>query len=395
MLQQAGLGGIDVRPPGSSAPARAPRPTMPAAPRGATTTAAATDVVHTAGGSDAKLYFILTQMAGLQNSGVAPSSFFHHLAAKAPAAYRASLEDAAARVGEGTSISEVLARYPNLYPRHVIADIRIGEKSGYVGEAMTVAADSVDRARRLNSRLAYFPFMAAAMLVVFPLSLAFIRGSLDSMKAQDKAGGALPVSGTIQSSVLENLRVLGPVALGMLVVLWIIGRMWKQPFMRPLRHRLGFALFPGRARAEAVTRLSWGISRCTHAALPHYAAYQLAVEAIPNDVMRDRAVMEAMTARENEPLSSLLRRSNLLPPQYSDVVETGEMTGDVPRAMDQLANYAATDFDQADAQSTARGYLIFYVFLGLLTLVLAGFLFTAWYGGIVSWGTSDDFLNAL
>jgi general secretion pathway protein F len=277
----------------------------------------------------------------------------------------------------------------------VVGDIRVGEKSGYLAEGVTVAADSVEKARRLAGKLSYFPVMAAFMLIIYPLSMGMIQGSIESMKAQDKAGGSLPVGGTIMQGIANQMKMYGPAAVVILAVCLLVMWIWRLPLFRPLRHRLGLWLFPGRARAEAVVRLGWAIGRTAQAGVPYYAAYQLAVDCIPNDVLRDNVMKEAATAREGEPLSGALRRSNLLPPQYADVVETGEMTGDIPRAMEQLTQHASSDFERADSASVAKGRIIFLVVLGGLTAILVVSLAVAWYGGVIAWGTSDEFLNLL
>jgi type II secretory pathway component PulF len=292
-------------------------------------------------------------------------------------------------------VSDVFQRYPNLYPKHVVGSIRVGEQAGYFAEGCTIAAESVERARRLAGRLAYFPVIALFMLVIYPLSMGAIRGSLESMKQQDKAGGSMPVMPTILNAIGVQMKTYGPIALACLIGAFVLWKVWKMPAFRRARHTAGLDLFPGRSRSEAVVRLGWGIGRSAQAGIPYYAAYQLAVDCIPNEILRDRVAREAATTREGEPLSGALRRSNILPPQYADVVETGEMTGDVPRAMEQLTNFAKSDFERADSVSEAKGKILGLMVIGLLTTILVVSLAVAWYGGLIQWGTSDEFLSFL
>ena len=408
-LMQAGLSTVDVRTPNQVAtPAPAARtavatfppqaaPIRPmAAPVPQPHAQPQPDVVKSGLGNDSQLYFLLTQLAGLQNAGIAPSLFFRHLADKAPKAYKPSLEEAAIRTGgEGASISDIFERYPNLYPKHVVGDIRVGEKSGYFAEGVNMAADSVEKARRLAGRLAYFPVIAAFMVILYPLSMGVIEGCLNSMKEQDKSGGSLPIGPTLMNAIGQQMKTYGPTALACGVAIFVFIQLWKLPFFRRARHFLGYCLFPSRARSEAVVRLSWGIGRTAKAGIPHYAGYQLAVDCIPNEVLRERVANEAARAREGEPLSAALRRSMILPPQYADVVETGEMTGDIPRAMEQLTTYANSDFDRADSTSVAKGRIIFLIALGILTTIFVVSLCVAWYGGLIKWGTSEEFMSAI
>ncbi|MEZ0326242.1 MAG: type II secretion system F family protein [Fimbriimonas sp.] len=373
--------------PSTRAPIQRPRPQF----HPITVAAAQQETVKTRPGSDKDLYFLLTQLGDFYRTGISPSQALMHLADRSPDLYRQSLKYASAKVGEGGSLADALAKYPNLYPEHVIGCIRAGEAAGFVPDAVSRMAATVLSARRIGVKTLIFFLMAASMAVITPLSLGVINGSLDSIKAQDAAGGSLPVAGTISFAIAQQMKLMAPLALLIAAAFWAFLWYWKQAPLRRLRHSLGLTPpLRRRAQTEAMQWVSWSLSMATRAGLNHQAAYLLALQSIPNLHLRERAVKEAMQAKENEPLSIAIGRSTLLPPEYADIVHNGELAGNVPGALENIGNAAQADFEGSDRSASAILMVVLYIPLGLLTLILAAYLMTSWYKGIVDWGLKDS-----
>jgi type II secretory pathway component PulF len=90
------------------------------------------------------------------------------------------------------------------------------------------------------------------------------------------------------------------------------------------------------------------------------------------------------TMHEAERLSGALRRSGTLPVEYTHIVETGELTGDVPRALADISRATDADFRGRDAGAAVGTGIIFFVGLSILTVILVGILYRVFYGGIIS-----------
>jgi general secretion pathway protein F len=398
-LQNAGLQTHDVRPQqvGQAPPARPKaRPVAPPArPQASRPIVATPSVVRTPPGSDKHLYFILTQLSDFFRSGISPAQALQHLSDKAPPLYKQSLSEASIRVAEGMTLSECLARYPDLYPAHVVGAIRAAEAAGFVPDAVMRKSATVLSARKIGVKCVIFILMAGIMVVITPLSLAVINGALDSIRQQDAAGGTLPVGTTIWGAVLQQLKVMAPLALVIAGLIWFGAWGWKQRPMQRLRHRLG--LLPPlrkRAESEAMYWLGWSMSMATKAGLTHQAAYTLSVESIPNLILRERAMADAKGIRENEPLSQALARSTMLPREYGDMVRNAEIAGNVSGALERIGDSAEADFIRTDSAASALLMVLLYIPLGLLTLVLATLLISTWYKGLIDWGLGESAMGA-
>jgi type II secretory pathway component PulF len=87
--------------------------------------------------------------------------------------------------------------------------------------------------------------------------------------------------------------------------------------------------------------------------------------------------------RENQSLSEALRSAGLFDPQMNDVVSTGEVTGDVPRAMAQVASAQAGDYDARDTNFSHLSRVILYIPLGIMVCVMLATLYLTFYSGIL------------
>lgn len=359
-------------------------PQRSAAPAISTANPPAVTTVKTRYGRDKDLYFLFTQLGQLFRAGIAPQAAFQSLAAKSKPQYVPSLQEIERSVAEGKRISEVLERYPYLYPPDVVGVVRAGEVSGHLPEAFANISDQVAASSRIKRRLSFFLYLLVAMLACFPVIYGVVTGSLKSIELQDKAGGTLPVEQTLLAQIRGDLgKQLIPSLLAAAAFTAFLF-FWHSMPMRMFRHRLilGFPVLGGRAKAESISRLTWALGLVAQGGVSPQTTFALAADCVPNLVMRERLIKSAQGMHEAERLSVALQRADVLPREYVHIVETGEMTGDVPRAMADI--YRSTDADLKAREGTAvtMSSFLFYVALGALALFMCAFLYRTLYFGI-------------
>jgi type II secretory pathway component PulF len=348
--------------------------------------------IKTKFGRDRDLFFLFSQLAQYFRSGVSPHVGLSNLAQRSRPRYQESLEAAAAAVGEGKRLSDVFERYPYLYPPDVVGTLRAGETAGYLGEACDRIADQLQMSNRLKRRLAWFLIILIGLVVAFPIVYAIVNASLSSIAAQDKAGGSLPVAGTLVTAVrVELVRIL-PIALPCLVAFIGFLFFWHSMPMRELRHRivLGFPVLGGRVKAEAMARFTWAMGMVSRGGMSGQNTFLLAAETVPNLILRRKLVDAAKSMHEAERLSVALKRSQALPVEYAHIVETGETTGDVPRALADINRATDADFRARDGSAVTLVSFIFYGALGVLTLFMVAFLWRMYASGIITTLTTEE-----
>ena len=314
-----------------------------------------------------------------------PAQSLTDLASRTPERYRDSLFRAAAKVSEGGRMSDALEAYPYLYPPDVIGTIRAGETAGFLPEAMEEVADKMQGSDRLKKRLFYYQIVFAATFGITPLILAIVDGSLASIKTQDAAGGSLPPVATLAAAAFKALLAVLPLSAFIFLVAWGLSAWVNSMPMRQFRHSLimRIPVIGGRASAESMARFTWALAMVSRGGLSPQNTFLLALESVPNLAIRQRLAEQGRQMTESDKLSTSLRNAGVLPPEFGDIVQTGEITGDVPRALDSVRKATDADFRAKDETAARRAGFIFLGLLAVVVTVLAGWLLTRYYSRLI------------
>lgn len=373
-------------PPRNSVAASPPvaRPLPAAAPA----TRGAPPLIRSLGGrrgSDQKLSLLFGQLATMARSGFTPKMMADHLLGTELGPYRDSIAELASGVSEGRSMSEGFARHPDLYPAHVVGTVRAGEQGGFLPDALDAIADWGESSHKFKRIFWFTKTYFIGLPIVGALSMVGVYGSLRSIDAQDRSGGAVGAGSSLLTAVLSLLpRFLAFVAI-FLGALLLIRKIWMSPRWEALRHRLAMKA-PGiskRVSAESLARFSWVYGRLSEAGISPATAWSLSCDAMPNLEMAAQMRDVGSEMGSNVRASTMLRRHEaIVPPEYADIVEVGEAAGDVPGALMRVSRAAEDDFTNQNGKSQLIMYLYTYGVAFIIVLVVAAVLATAWYGGI-------------
>ena len=92
----------------------------------------------------------------------------------------------------------------------------------------------------------------------------------------------------------------------------------------------------------------------------------LAADAAPNLEVARRFRDEASRMREQDRLSVALGHTGLLDPQLVDVIENGELAGDVPGAVASVHRTTSGEFQRKDGSAHTKIWAILYPIAGLI-----------------------------
>ena len=342
------------------------------------------DTYKTKKGDDKDLFFLFSQLGSYFRSGINPVQALTDHTKRTPVQFHDSLKHTARVVSEGGRMSDVLEKYPYLYPPDVVGTVRAGEVAGFLPEAMEEIASKMEISHRLKRRLKYFNMMFIMTIATTPMVYGMIQGSLKSMALQDQAGGSLPPVQTLGKSVGVSLFHDLPITQLIFGALWALYAWFNSMPMRRIRHILVIRtpVIGGRAMAESMARLTWAMGMVSKGGLSPQQTFLLGLQSVPNLFIRERLQEEGQRMTESDKLSSALRKSALLPVEYGNIVETGEVTGDVPRALENVAKATDADFQGRNATAVTSSSFILYGILAVLILILCAWLSLAWYEGL-------------
>ncbi len=358
-----------------SAPVPKPQPAPVAA-------APATYAVRDVGNKTS--FFFFEALGRLLRSGIAPNRALEELGRQARKAWFGErLRWAAGAAARGVSLADALEACA-CFPSGAVGTIRAGEASGAVPDACLQAAAGCEQAHKLGTRCSAMTIMFFFIAVFAPLATAFVHGSVDSMERQADANSSLPAVQTAASSIGAQIGHLLPLALPWWIVLFGSWRLWLTPRLRRARHRavLLVPILSGRAREESLARSSWALTELARAGISPARAMLLAADACPNLVIADRFRDEAHRMGETTKLSSALRATGLMDAQLVDVVENGELAGDVPGAVASVHRITGAEFERKNATAHTRIWFVLYPILGVAVAVIVGLLYKTLYLGL-------------
>lgn len=370
-----------------SAPAPAVRPSVSeGAPRSPATPAApasnATFPVRDLGNKAS--FFLFEAMARLLRSGIAPNRALEELSRQANKPWVSErLGWASGAVAAGMSLADALEACA-CFPTGAVGTLRAGEASGAVPDACLQAAAGCEAAHRLGTRCAAMTIMFFFVAVFAPIAVAFVHGSVDSMERQADANSSLPAASTAASSIGAQLGHMLPTMLPWWIVLFGGWRLWLTPRLRRARHRavLLTPILAGRAREESLARASWALTELARAGMAPARSMLLAADACPNLIVADRFRDEAQRMGETTRLSSALRATGLMSPQLVDVVENGELAGDVPGAVSSVFRATGAEFERQNSTAHTKIWFVLYPILGVIIAVIVGLLYKTLYLGL-------------
>lgn len=322
-------------------------------------------------------HFFFLQLGEMLRSGISPAEALkvlgqrtrmRHMAAAAPQLARA--------VSGGMALSDALAAYPDLFSPGTVGGIRAGEHGGYMADAVLEVGRQNGEAARYNRFFWFYPvalgMMLGGMFTGLVMSRLVNRGI-------DAVNGQIGVEQIVSMGLADFMRGPWPWVFGAI----ILASLWwawakKRNFTRPFRHALAlkYPVVGSRSRNENLGIFGWHMMRLSEAGLSPWKSWTLAAEAVPNIRYRDMIKAEAGPANEAMGFSAIAGQSRLVPTSYLNLIQTGEMTGRLPQAFDQVMRMGAEE-----SKTSANIFKLMMTISGAILVLTSGLLgFVLFYG---------------
>lgn len=302
--------------------------------------------------------------------------------------YHQSLAMVADAASEGKSISSVLAKWPDLYPEHIVGLTKAGEMGGFLPEAMATISEQAGNAYKFKRFHWWVWLLAINALLSIPLVFMFRHSLLAYIDQLNATGGQNP-GGMFAMFIVMGRMILwpwGPATLALCALCWILRNYLSTRQMRKFRHEVGLKMpvLGSRARNESVTIFTWVLGKLAKGGVAPNRSWELAVGSVPNIAMQERLQQAGVFANEGSRLSDIVFKSNLFPQEYAPSIATGEMTGDITGALDRLTNVSRTEYEAGTMKSK-----MFTGSLGCTALIIT----TGIAAIVITWALSHDLIG--
>ena len=272
---------------------------------------------------------LYSQLASLLTAGVALVQALEMIERKPPShSYRQPLRAIIANIQAGASFADSLSSLGRWMPSFDLALIRAAEQSGRLAESMRLLADYYQQraqfARSFMGQVAYPFFLVHVALVIFPTQLL----------------PRLVLEGQVLQFLQQKMMVFVPLyGVAFLLIFASQGRRgeaWRsfiERFIRPV---------PALGRAKhgmALARLAVALEALISAGVSIIDGWQLAADASGSPALRRAVLSWKPGIQAGETPGEMVSRSSAFPELFSNLYNTGEISGQLDDSLRRLHHY--------------------------------------------------------
>jgi type IV pilus assembly protein PilC len=262
-------------------------------------------------------------------------------------AFRAQLEDVAARVKTGESISsafEAQGGFPLVYTTTVLA----GERSGNLEEVLQRYLDfqrvSLTFRKKLKSSLIYPTFLILMVIGLFIFLITFVVPRFAQL--YDQLGTHLPDLTLFLLTIGKNVQHYG-IYIGLLIagIIYLFVRWTKTDAGATFvdRVRVNTPGLGGVWLKYQVGLFSRTLSTLLTGGLPLVPSLETAARSIDSRQIAKGVFSSVESVREGKGLASSLERTKIFPELSIEMIEVGESTGALPQMLNSVAEFFEED----------------------------------------------------
>ena len=264
----------------------------------------------------------------------------------APRGLRSALDEVLAQVRAGIGLADALDKVGG-FPRLFIAIVRSGESGGVLDLALGLAADLMERSRKLRdgltSALAYPTILAFITVASVAMMLLHVVPMFEPMFARSLDQLPLPTRVVLAASAFARTEGDG-VAVALSVLLLCCLWLGRQRFARVWWHGVVLRLpVAGPLVAMAATaQFARTLSVLLHAGMTLNLALPLAGRTLTNSRMQDAATSMHASVRDGRPLTAGLPPGHPIPDLAVQLIRVGEESGRLDDVLRHIAEMFET-----------------------------------------------------
>jgi len=290
----------------------------------------------------------------------------------------------------GSTFSESLAQFPNIFNKLYVNMVKAGELGGVLELVLNRLAEYQEKAQKLKNKIVaamVYPlivmFIAFAIMVFllvvivpkFEKIFADMLGSADKLPGLTKAVVGFSRSFVEKTAGIPNFLWMIIALVGLIVLFRVLAATkGGRYFVDNLKLRV--PVFGNVQRKSAISRFSRTLGTLVTSGVPILQALNITRETAGNAVVSKAIGKIHDAVKEGESIVAPMEGSKVFPPMVISMVDVGEETGQLPDMLLKIADVYDDEVDNAVAALTSMLEPIMIVVLALVvgTIVLALFL---------------------
>lgn len=266
---------------------------------------------------------------------------------------KAVLDEVRRSVESGLSLSDAMARHPQVFDKLYISMVRAGEAGGILADILKRLADFLEARQKLNTKvrsaMVYPTVVLIVAVVVFWAMLTFILPVFQNLFKN--VGGELPAYTQFLIMLSEYMRSIWA---GLFAIICVAGAYWLRRYYQTDIGRLhidGIMLtlpvFGDLIKKVAVARFSRTFGTLIRAGVPMLSALDVVKDTAGNAVIARSVERICNEVRQGGTLSKPMSKLNVFPPMVTQMVAVGEETGKLDDMLSKVADFYDMEVENA------------------------------------------------
>ena len=277
----------------------------------------------------------------------------------------------------GSQLSEVLAKYPKIFPSIYVSMISAGETAGRMETALEQVSVQMKKNHELTSRIkGAMMYPAVIVIAMIGISVEVVVFILPKLLIMFKDFGAeLPLPTKILIFITDSTAKYGLWMLAVIILL-VITAVWliKKPKVKKVVHagNLALPIIGVIIKKINLARFTLTLSSLLESTIPIIEATRISSEVLGNVIYKESLLIVSESLKKGEALSDILRNfPKIFPPMVTEMIMVGEKAGKTEDMLRELAEYYGNEVDTTMRNFTTIIEPIIILVLGLAVAGIA------------------------
>jgi type IV pilus assembly protein PilC len=264
----------------------------------------------------------------------------------------AILNNVSADISSGVSISQALAKHPEVFSNFYINMVKAGEESGKLTQTFSYLAEYLDRQYQLTSKtknaLIYPSFVIGVFIIVMTLMFVFIVPRLAAIIKE--SGQDIPFSTKIVMGISDLLVNYGIfILIGLIIFLIYMVRLTRSKSGRQYidRLKISMPIFRNIYIKLYLSRISDNMETMLSSGIPIIRAIELTGDVVDNQVYSNIMKDVAERVKSGSSLSDAFSGHSEIPAIMTGMVKVGEETGSLGNILKTLGHFYSREVNEA------------------------------------------------
>lgn len=264
------------------------------------------------------------------------------------------IEDLANSIEGGSSLSEAMLDFENIFGEAEIGMVQSGEASGQLSSVLENLGKDVEKAYAIRSKVKsamMYPMVIFVLLIAVVIAMmVYVVPKLTQLF--DSVEGKLPLITRVVvgiSDFMVNHGIILALAVAGLVGFFVIFKKTEVGRYALDEFKLKIPIFGKLLQLSYLSRFARSISNLLDSKVSIVKTLEITANSMGNEVYRRRLLLAMEDVKQGIPLAENLTASSLFPPMLVNMIDVGERTAQLDEIAMKVANFYEEEVDTAVA----------------------------------------------